>query len=51
MEVFLIMNGMEIRASVDEQERLMLSLTAGKVSREALTDWLRSNVADSGSES
>jgi death on curing protein len=51
MEVFLIMNGMEIRASVDEQERLMLSLAAGKVSREALTDWLRSNVADSGSES
>ena len=45
------MNGMEIRASVDEQERLMLSLAAGELSREALTDWLRSNVADLGSRS
>jgi death-on-curing protein len=44
MEVFLVMNDMEISASVDEQERFMLSLAAGEVSREALTDWLRSNV-------
>jgi death-on-curing protein len=44
MDVFLVMNGMEIRAPVDEQERFMLSLAAGKVSRESLTEWLRSNV-------
>jgi death-on-curing protein len=44
MEVFLVMNDMEISASVDEQELFMLSLAAGEVSREALTDWLRSNV-------
>ena len=44
MDVFLVMNGMEIRAPVDEQERFMLSLAAGEVSRESLTDWLRSNV-------
>ena len=43
MEVFLVMNDMEISASVDEQERFMLSLAAGEVSREALADWLRSN--------
>lgn len=35
MEVFLVMNGVELRASVDEQERFMLSLAAGDVSREA----------------
>lgn len=48
MEVFLVMNGMEIRAPVDEQEHFILSLAAGEVSREALTDWLRSNVTDLG---
>ena len=41
MEVFLVMNGMEISASVDEQERFILSLAAGDVSRESLVDWLR----------
>ena len=29
IEVFLIMNGMELRASVDDQERFMLALAAG----------------------
>jgi death-on-curing protein len=46
MEVFLVMNDMEISASVGEQERFMLSLAAGEVSRESLADWLRSNVTD-----
>jgi len=45
MDVFLVMNGTEIRAPVDEQERFMLSLAAGEISRESLTEWLRSNVA------
>ena len=44
MDVFLVMNGMEIRAPVDEQERFILSLAAGEISREFLTEWLRSNV-------
>ena len=43
MEVFLVMNDMEIFVSLDEQERFMLSLASGDVSREALVDWLRSN--------
>ncbi len=46
MEVFLVMNDMEISASIDEQERFMLSLAAGDVSRETLADWLRSNVTE-----
>ncbi len=46
MEVFLVMNDMEFFASVDEQERFMLSLAAGELSREALIDWLRSNVTN-----
>ena len=46
MEVFLIMNDIEISASVDEQERFMFSMAAGQVSREGLAEWLRSNVSN-----
>ncbi|MEL6165150.1 MAG: type II toxin-antitoxin system death-on-curing family toxin [Cyanobacteria bacterium J06628_3] len=44
MEVFLVMNGVEIDASVDEQESIFLSLASGKLNREAFTDWLKSHV-------
>jgi death-on-curing protein len=40
MEVFLAHNGLEIVGDVDEQERLMLDLAAGSLSREALERWL-----------
>ena len=43
MEVFLVMNEFAISASVDEQEKFMMSLAAGDVSREALAEWLRAN--------
>ena len=43
MEVFLVLNGLEIFASVDEQERFMVSLAAGEVARTELGKWLRSN--------
>lgn len=43
MEVLLVLNGLEIRASVDEQERLMLSLAAGKTSRAELVQWLKTH--------
>ena len=51
MEVFLVMNGMELSVSVDEQERFMLPLAAGKVSREALIEWLRSHATKLGTGS
>jgi death-on-curing protein len=41
MEVFLVLNGFEIDASVDEQERLMLNIAAGQRHREELVEWLR----------
>jgi len=41
MEVFLILNGLEIDASTDEQERLMLDIAAGRRRRDELADWLR----------
>jgi death on curing protein len=41
METFLILNGAEIDAPVDDQERLMLDLAAGRIDRAQLTEWLR----------
>lgn len=40
MEVFLALNGLEVRAGVDEQERLFLNLAAGRSSRPELEIWL-----------
>jgi death-on-curing protein len=44
LETFLLLNGFEIRASVDEQERLVLSLAAGQVPREDLSVWLQEHI-------
>jgi death on curing protein len=40
MEVFLILNGAELIAGVDEQEQLMLDVAAGRLSREQLQTWI-----------
>ena len=40
MEVFLLLNGQELVGTVDEQERLMLDLADGQITRGQLTDWL-----------
>ncbi len=40
METFLILNGFEIVSDVNEQERLILDLAAGKISRQELAAWL-----------
>ena len=40
METFLVLNGFEIRAGVDDAERVILSLAAGELSREELLDWV-----------
>ena len=44
MEVFLVLNGYEIRAAVDEQERVILQVAAGEIDREEFTTWLRAHV-------
>ncbi len=41
METFLMLNGFEIDAPVDDQERLMLDLATGRIGRSELIDWLR----------
>ena len=44
MEVFLVLNGSEIAAGVDEQEAKFLSLAAGRVTREQLIEWVEAHV-------
>ena len=41
MEVFLALNGLELRADIDEQEMLFLNLAAGRSSRPELEEWLK----------
>ena len=40
MEVFLLLNGYEIAASVEAQEAIFLDVAAGRLSREGLTTWI-----------
>ena len=44
METFLVLNGYELRASVDEAERIILGIAAGTVSREDLAAWLGEHI-------
>ena len=40
METFLLLNGYEIVTDIDEEERVMLDLAAGQISRLEFTSWL-----------
>ena len=46
MEIFLVLNGFEIKASVDEQEHVILLLAAGEIQRDEFTDWLRAHLVE-----
>ncbi|MBD2197075.1 MULTISPECIES: type II toxin-antitoxin system death-on-curing family toxin [Calothrix] len=45
MEVFLILNGFEIKATVDEQEQVILQVASGELRRDEFTQWLRQHIA------
>lgn len=45
METFLLLNGFEINAGVDEQEQVILSLAAGQFNRNTFIAWLREHIA------
>jgi death-on-curing protein len=44
MEIFLILNGQQINASVDEQVTVILQIASSKMNRDAFTEWLRSHL-------
>jgi death-on-curing protein len=48
IEVFLLLNGWELRGTVDEQEHLMLDLADGRMTREQLTSWLQDHAKKIG---
>jgi death on curing protein len=50
MATFLLLNNADIAATVDEQERLMLNLASGRLSRSDLVDWLREHVTGSSGQ-
>jgi death-on-curing protein len=44
METFRVLNGAEVDARVDDQERVILDLAAGRIDRIQLIDWLRQHL-------
>ena len=50
MATFLLLNGADIAATVDEQEQLMLNLASGRLSRSDLVAWLREHVTGSSGQ-
>lgn len=44
MEIFLVLNGLEIAALVDEQEQIILMIADGQLVREEFTEWLKKNI-------
>ena len=40
MATFLLLNGVELVAAVDDAEETMLALAAGALPREQFTDWV-----------
>ena len=49
METFLILNESEIDCSIDEQERTILDLAAGKLDRDGFTNWLKKHTTNRSS--
>jgi death-on-curing protein len=44
METFLVLNGHEIKATVDEQQTVLLRVAASEMKREAFLEWLRDHI-------
>lgn len=41
METFLVLNGYDLNASIDEQEQIILSIASGRLHRKRFTDWVK----------
>lgn len=44
IETFLVLNGYQIGASVDEQEVVILKVASGELQRDGFTEWLTSHI-------
>ena len=50
MATFLLLNGAEIDATIDEQEQIMLALASGQMNRQQFTNWLSEHVKTADSQ-
>lgn len=46
LEVFLMLNGYELDASVEEGERVILAVAAGDLTREEFTSWVCAHIVE-----
>ena len=46
MEIFLVLNGYEINATVDEQEQVILRVASSEFNRDNFAGWLGSHIAE-----
>lgn len=46
MEVFLVLNGYEIEAFIDEQEQVVLLVASGQMDRASLSEWLKQHIVE-----
>lgn len=44
MEMFLVLNGHQLRATVDEQAIVILRVASSEIDRGAFTEWLRGHI-------
>lgn len=44
IEVTLLMNGYEIQANVENQEKIILAMAASEMNREAFLEWLQKHI-------
>ncbi len=44
IEVFLVLNGCEIDATAEEQERVILHVASGRMGRDAFAEWLGTHI-------
>lgn len=48
MATFLALNGLEIEASVDEEEKIILRVAQGELDRQFMSEWLRAHTVPVG---
>jgi len=46
MEVFLLLNGYELEALVDEQEQVIIGVASGRISRSECSEWLAKHLIE-----
>lgn len=44
METFLILNGWEINAHIDDQENIIIGIAEGLIKRKKFTQWLKTHI-------